>query len=443
MFRDFLKNTNVKFFPPDFFEQKEEEPKKKENKKIIIDLAKEEEEDKELIELLEGNKTKNNDAVKNNKIDDKNNYINNIKKNFKINNEINMKKNESNIFDLNIKDNIYKKIDRNYYSNRNMSNNNIISKKKASENNKMIILNKQKVISANTSSINSHVSRLLNLKKLKSQKNMYNKGKNTLIGQFNKGTKYISAFNRVNKNNDELNNFKMNHNNSLKHTYSTGKEKFYNSKYNIQYNKNSNDNSINNISYIKKYTSNSIKSQSITEDKNNKFRVGLLSAFSNSSKNILIPLVSLQRPLSNFNIGAQFNIKNINKEKNSPEIKQIKLNLMRKNKEEIRQKINTAPTRKREENNYLNNMSNEEQKKIMDIKYNNLYGKMNNNIYGHKFHHIKIDRSLINKKMRESLYKSNILNYMNLGQNKFPKIKNKYKYNEVKRILNINNSTKN
>ena len=37
-----------------------------------------------------------------------------------------------------------------------------------------------------------------------------------------------------------------------------------------------------------------------------------------------------------------------------------------------------------------------------------------------------------------------ILNYMNLGQNKFPKIKNSNQYNEIKKIFNMrNNSTKN
>ena len=37
-----------------------------------------------------------------------------------------------------------------------------------------------------------------------------------------------------------------------------------------------------------------------------------------------------------------------------------------------------------------------------------------------------------------------ILNYMNLGQNKFHKIKNNNNYNELKKIFNIrNNSTKN
>ena len=64
---------------------------------------------------------------------------------------------------------------------------------------------------------------------------------------------------------------------------------------------NSNNNSINN---------------NLTEDYN-KFRMGLLSAFSNSNNNnIIIPIIPMQRPLSNFNLGiGQLweNIDNINK----------------------------------------------------------------------------------------------------------------------------------
>ena len=78
----------------------------KEEKKIVIDLAKEEEEDKELIELLEGKKRK---------ISSNNNFV----KSFK--NENNIINKELNIYDLNLKQSIYRKID-NYCSNRNFNN---------------------------------------------------------------------------------------------------------------------------------------------------------------------------------------------------------------------------------------------------------------------------------------------------------------------------------
>ena len=103
----------------------------KEEKKIVIDLAKEEEEDKELIELLEGKKRK---------VSSNNNFV----KSFKNDNNIINK--ELNIYDLNLKESVYRKID-NYCSNRNFNNinnnhNNQINKKR--EKNRIIILNKQK-----------------------------------------------------------------------------------------------------------------------------------------------------------------------------------------------------------------------------------------------------------------------------------------------------------
>ena len=78
----------------------------------------------------------------------------------------------------------------------------------------------------------------------------------------------------------------------------------------------------------------------------------------------------------------------------------------------------------------------------MNKNYSNVFGSMN--IYGQKFHHIKIDRSLMNNKLKESLNKNMILNYINLGQNRFPKIKNNFNNSDVKKLFNIKNySTKN
>ena len=57
------------------------------------------------------------------------------------------------------------------------------------------------------------------------------------------------------------------------------------------------------FAYSKKYNSNSLNNQNMTEDHNNKFRMGLLSAFPNSNNNnIIIPFLPIQRPLSNFNL---------------------------------------------------------------------------------------------------------------------------------------------
>lgn len=65
LYRDFIKNANVKLFPPDFFEpilpgQRVNQQKnlikeeKEEDKRVFVDLSREYEEDKELLELLEG-----------------------------------------------------------------------------------------------------------------------------------------------------------------------------------------------------------------------------------------------------------------------------------------------------------------------------------------------------------------------------------------------------
>ena len=208
---------------------------------------------------------------------------------------------------------------------------------------------------------------------------------------------------------------------------STGKQVLYNKKYNIQNNIISNDDtpSVSTLAHTKKYTSNSINTQNLTEDHNNKYRVNLLSAFSNSNNNIFIPFYPVQRPVSNLNMGGQLNMDNFNSEKNSNDSKQI--NYTKRSIEKIkvdknmRQKISTAPSRKRIKKNY-----------------SNLFSSMN--FYGQKFHHIKIDRSLMNNKLGKNM----ILNYMNLGQNRFPRIKNSHQYNEIKKIFNMrNNSTKN
>ena len=319
-----------------------------------------------------------------------NNYIKNVKS------EINMINKEINIYDLNFNNNMYKKID-NYYSNRNVNNN--IKRK---EKNRILLINKQKNVSAITNSKNSHVGRILNLRKLKSQNNM---------------TQEKNASQKLKDNFSEIGNIMP----------STGKQVLYNKKYNIQNNIISNDDtpSVSTLAHTKKYTSNSINTQNLTEDHNNKYRVNLLSAFSNSNNNIFIPFYPVQRPVSNLNMGGQLNMDNFNSEKNSNDSKQI--NYTKRSIEKIkvdknmRQKISTAPSRKRIKKNY-----------------SNLFSSMN--FYGQKFHHIKIDRSLMNNKLGKNM----ILNYMNLGQNRFPRIKNSHQYNEIKKIFNMrNNSTKN
>ena len=396
---------------------------------MIIDLAKEEEEDKELLELLGGNKNKNNtNIIQDNKTTNKNNYINEIKNNFQKRNNMSFMKenNEPNIYDSKISNNnnnniFYKKLD-NFSSKRNTKDNNNIFIKKEKEKNS--ILNKQKkIISANTGSINSHVNRLLNLKRIKNQNNINNINSKPLIETFIKRIKYIPSFDfkeRSKNNSNEFRRLKINKNKEQRYNSSSEKQILYKSKYNYrQNNKNGiNDaSSINSLINNKKSISNSINAQYSKENKKNKFREGLLSAY-NSNKSNSIPLISVKRPLSNFNIDMKLNKGNLTNEKINPEANIVNLNLIKKNKSnDMRDNVNTAPSRKKNFHNYL---SSEDRRNIRNKNYNYIFNKMN--LYEHKYHQIKIDRNFISNNVKESIYKKDFLNYINLRKDKFPKI---------------------
>ena len=453
----------------------------KQDKRIYIDLSKEYEEDKELIELLEG-KRKNifiiiiyliiastsQFNVRKKIIDDEDNK--NKKYKIKQKNDIEnmMKENDLINNDSNI---IFKKIENYDINKYNNNNNNIqikINKDKDKEKEKTKITNIQKntFLNNNFNKYN-HVSRMINLKSLNSHNhNNLNNLKETLFTKYNKigginhnqikdpfkkEQKCISAFDSMlasTKNNtEELNNLQ-----------NLNKNMVYNQKKNIKnYNFNDDTPSASTLAYSKKYNSNSTNNQNMTEDHNNKFRMGLLSAFSNSNNNIIIPIIPIQRPLSNFNLGGGQlweNIENLNKntvnsvkiEQNNKQLNMNKklinnINIIEKNKicNDMRNKIGTAPGQKRNEFNYFFN--NDKEKNIINKNYSNIFANMNN--FGPKFHHIKIDRSLMNNKFADSLNKNMFLNYMSLEQNHLPKIKNN-NFNEIKKLSYMrNNSTKN
>lgn len=214
------------------------------------------------------------------------------------------------------------------------------------------------------------------------------------------------------------------------------------------------------LAYSKKNNSNSLNNQNMTEDLNNKFRIGLLSAFSNSSNNIIIPMIPSQRPLSNFNLGGGQlleNMENLNKNTvNSLKIEQNNrqaninkklinnINIIERNKlsNEMRNKIGTAPIQKRNEYNYF--YQSEKENNQIKKNYSNIFRNIKNmNNYRPKYHHIKIDKSLMNNKFADSLNKNLFKNYMSLEKNHLPRIKNNY-FNDIKKIHNLrNNSTKN
>ena len=395
---------------------------------MIIDLAKEEEEDKELIELLGGNKNKNNtNIIQDNKTTNKNNYINDIKNNFQKRNNMSFMKenNEPNIFGSKFNNNnfIYRKID-NFPSKRNIKDHDSITNQIEKEKNTMLKINKQKkIISANAGSINSHVSRLLNLKRIKNQNNINSITSKPLIETFIKGIKYFPSFNFKDKsknNSKELRSLKINKIKKQRNISSSEKQIMYKSKYNFkQNNKNAyNDiSSFNSLIHTNKYISNSINAQIFKEHKKNKYREGVLSAY-NSNKNNSIPFLNVKRPLSNFNIDMKLNKGNLTNEKINPEANIVNLNLIKKNKSnDMRDNVNTAPSRKKNFHNYL---SSEDRRNIRNKNYNYIFNKMN--LYEHKYHQIKIDRNFISNNVKESIYKKDFLNYINLRKDKFPKI---------------------
>ena len=342
---------------------------------------------------------------------------------------------------------------------------------------KSLPTNKQKNMFLNSKY--SHANRIINLKSLNGFKNsndfkdsfLFNKynnnyNNNNKIGlnkKFKKEHKYISAFDGIfsnNRNNsEEMNSAQNTKSKDNKTTSPTTKQNIYNPQLNIKkFLINEDTPSGSTLACSKKYNSNSINNQNLTEDHNIKFRIGLLSAFSNSNNNtnIIIPILPLQRPLSNFNLGGGQlweNIDNNNMNKNimnSAKLEQNKkqlninkklinnINIIGKNKANNREKIGTAPIQKRNEfSNYFSNI--DKNKKILNKNYSNFFSNMSN--YGVKFHHIKIDKSLMNNKIADSLNKNIILNYINLEQNQLPKIRNT-NYNEIKKLHNLrNNST--
>ena len=386
---------------------------------------------------------------------------------------------------MNKNNNIYKKIE-NYDSNKNSNSHasQIFNNKNKDINNihtsqllnnkeksKSLLTNKQKNIFLNNKY--SHANRVINLKSLNGFKNsndfkdsfLFNKNNNKidLNKKLKKELKYVSAFDGIFQNNrnnsEEMNNIQNAKSKDIKTSSPSPKQKIYDQQLNFKkFHINEDTPSGSTLAYSKKYNSNSINNQNLTEDHNIKFRIGLLSAFSNSNNNtnIIIPLLPLQRPLSNFNLGGGQlweNIDNNNFKQNimnSAKIEQTKkqlnvnkkliynINIIEKNKANNREKIGTAPIQKRNEfSNYFSNI--DKNKKILNKNYSNFFSSISN--YGIKFHHIKIDKSLMNNKIADSLNKNIFLNYMNLEQNQLPKIRST-NYNEIKKLHNIrNNST--
>ncbi len=218
---------------------------------------------------------------------------------------------------------------------------------------------------------------------------------------------------------------------------------------NININSMTNDTSAFTNSSKKYYSPIGIGNQNYTEDLS-KFRMGLLSAGSSSNNNIIIPMISMRRPVSNFNFGGGqlWNFENTNKSINNKnnlekaiindEDKNVNINMNVnnniKNDEDIildaefsKKKLNiNLNSSKKNYNIYnkpkLNNNSRNKSFKSQDLKkqydsfpinndYNNIYIGMDKMI--NKLHKIKIEKGMMNTGILNSLNKKFNNDYQN------------------------------
>ena len=214
---------------------------------------------------------------------------------------------------------------------------------------------------------------------------------------------------------------------------STDKAKF---QQNINLHSITNDTSAFTHSSKKYFSPGGMLNQNYTEDLS-KFRMGLLSAGSTSNNNIIIPMIPIRRPVSNFNFGGgqlwnnfennNINNKNIidkvtniNEEKNN-----IINNNLKKEEDEIifdpefNKKDSISPKRNYNIYNKSNNNATRNKSfKSQDLKkqyeandINNLYIGMDKMIT--KLHKIKIEKGMMNSGIVNSLNKKFNNDYQN------------------------------
>ena len=220
---------------------------------------------------------------------------------------------------------------------------------------------------------------------------------------------------------------------------STDKAKF---QQNIHINSITNDTSAFTNSSKKYYSPIGIGNKNFTEDLS-KFRLGLLSAGSSTNSNIIIPMIPIRRPVSNFNFGGGqiWNIENTNKSINNNKNAMEKPNIINNEDKNINTNFNNnfkkeeniiiydSEINKQDLNNNLNNSkknyniynkakpnSNTRNKSLqsLDMKkqydaftmnsdYNNLYLGIDKMV--NKLHKIKIEKGMMNSGIINTLNK--------------------------------------
>ena len=145
--------------------------------------------------------------------------------------------------------------------------------------------------------------------------------------------------------------------------------------------------------------------QNYTEDVS-KYRMGLLSAGSTSNNNIIIPMIPIRRPVSNFNFGGgqlwdNFENNNINKKNNN-----------------IIDKITNINDDKN--TNINNNLKKEEDEIIFDAEFNkkdSLNSKRNYNIYNKSNNTATRNKSFKSQELKKQ-YEANDINNLYIGMDK-------------------------
>ena len=361
------------------------------------------------------------------------NKENEIKKeNIKVNNKINDKV-KIIISKNNEENNIQNDENNNYLNNKNEENN-----KNKNKNN----------LVWNSSPFNKKINTYENLFNKKST-DKYITIRDKLISD-NKNGIFLPDLKNINNSNNNFKNFeslniKKPFSNSKKmnlRSISTDKAKF---QQNININSMTNDTSAFTNSSKKYYSPIGIGNQNYTEDLS-KFRMGLLSAGSSSNNNIIIPMIPMRRPVSNFNFGGgqlwnfENTTKNINN-KNSidkavafdeEKNKNINNNLKKEEEEIIfnsefnKQELNINTNNSKKNYNIYNkgkpNNSRNKSFKSQDMKkqyepfpmkndINNIYIGMDKMIS--KLHKIKIEKGMMNSGILNSLNKKFNSDYQN------------------------------
>lgn len=283
----------------------------------------------------------------------------------------------------------------------------------------------------------------------------------------------LPDLNKIKNSDNAFNNFKSL---NLKNTFnpkkvnlrsiSIDKTKFHQ---NLNINSITNDTSAFTQSSKKYYSPIGLRNQNYTEDLS-KFRMGLLSAGSTSNSNIIIPMIPLSRPVSNFNFGGgqllnHFENSNINNNI-------INKNIIKNEDKNNIININNNLKKEEDENNFeiefnkkglnMNNICskphNGTRNKLIrsqNIKdhYQEIKSDMNNyldmdKIMG-RLHKIKIEKGMMNSSIINSLNKKFNSDYRNqielFKKSHLPKMFNIQNNNKVSKTmdLNINNSLKN